>query len=623
MKKTVDTCFLYWTLFCIIGAFSVMVSCSGGGGGGGDDDDPLVWYQDADGDGYGDSTISMESLDQPQGYVSDNTDCDDTNGDINPGATETYGDGIDQDCDGSDLITFYRDADSDGYGDANSTYQAIFQPEGYVTDDTDCDDTDGTVNPGATETPDDGIDQDCDGRDLKTWYRDSDGDGYGSADDSKTNTTQPQGYVSDNTDCDDTDATINPGAAEILDDGIDQDCDGSDRSTFYKDEDGDGYGDQDSVYQGMSPPEGYVRDNTDCNDSDAAIHPGATEICGDTIDQNCDLLDANCRPTATIEAPATNAAYTVGQSISFSGTATDPEGSALTYKWYFGDGKSSTDQNPTHVYSQEGTFTVGLIVMDDHQQINAGIPTITLTINWPDPVTNSYGMTFQYIPQGTFEMGSPLTEFGRDTNETQHSVTLSSPFYLQSTEVTQGQWTSVMQSNPSSFTGCNDCPVESVSYNDIVNFITQLNQLDPGTYRLPTEAEWEYAARAGATTAFSRGDISNASEGCVAETTLDPIGWYCHNSETMTHPVGSKLPNDWGLYDMHGNVLEWCSDYYTGADYSSVAVVDPIGSATGNMRVIRGGDWFRSAQTARSANRDGIAPELKTDLLGFRLVKEN
>jgi hypothetical protein len=195
----------------------------------------LTWYYDSDGDGYGDPAISMAFASQPANYVADNTDCDDTDLTIHPGATEIAGDGIDQDCDGKDTPLskkWYYDGDGDKYGDPAVSMDFDSQPVGYVADNTDCDDTDSTIHPGATEIAGDGIDQDCDGKDTplsKTWYLDSDDDGCGDPAVSMVFDSQPVGYVADNTDCDDTDSTIHPGATEIAGDGIDQDCDGNDK----------------------------------------------------------------------------------------------------------------------------------------------------------------------------------------------------------------------------------------------------------------------------------------------------------------------------------------------------------------------------------------------------------
>jgi hypothetical protein len=433
-----------------------------------------VWYADTDGDGYGDNANSTVACDQPVGYVADNTDCDDGNPEINPGATDIPNDGIDQNCDGSDNVldtdedgvadnidncpsianpdqedldgdgfgdvcdddadgdgiasaedcddldaqigaatVWYADTDGDGYGDnANSTV-ACDQPVGYVADNTDCDDGNPEINPGATDIPNDGIDQNCDGSDnvldtdedgvadnidncpsianpdqedldgddigdvcdddadgdgiasaedcddmdaqigaATVWYADTDGDGYGDNANSTVACDQPVGYVADNTDCDDGNPEINPGATDIPNDGIDQNCDGSDNvldtdedgvadnidncpsianpdqedldgddigdvcdddadgdgiasaedcddmdaqigvaTKWYADADGDGFGDPNATKSACDQPENYVADNTDCDDDESSIFPGATEIANDGIDQDCDGQD--------------------------------------------------------------------------------------------------------------------------------------------------------------------------------------------------------------------------------------------------------------------------------------------------------------------------------------------
>lgn len=252
----------------------------------------------------------------------------------------------------------------------------------------------------------------------------------------------------------------------------------------------------------------------------------------------------------------------------------------------------------------------------------SGEATVTATAQGEEPsgdtFTNSLGMTFNLIPAGTFTMGSPEDELGRGSNETQHQVTLTNDYYMQTTEVTQGQWKAVMGSNPSSFQNCGDnCPVEQVSWNDIQNFITKLNGMGQGTYALPTEAQWEYAARAGSTTAFANGGITET--GWVYDTNLDAIGWYWYyNSAAPTHSVAGKLPNNWGLYDMHGNVWEWCNDWY--GSYSSVAATDPVGPGTGYSRVRRGGSGQDSPDHCRSAYRASNYQSDRASDLGFRLV---
>ena len=246
-------------------------------------------------------------------------------------------------------------------------------------------------------------------------------------------------------------------------------------------------------------------------------------------------------------------------------------------------------------------------------------------------ITNGLGMEFVYIPPGTFIMGSPSDEPSRDSDEKQHQVTLTKEFYIQTTEVTQGQWKAVMGNNPSYFKNCgDDCPVEQVSWNYVQQFISKLNQREgSGKYRLPTEAEWEYAARAGSTTAFANGDITET--GCGYDTNLNAMGWYCGNSNKKTNPVAQKQANAWGLYDMHGNVWEWCQDWF--ADYPSSFVTGPTGSYKGSGRVARGGSWFSSARRSRSAYRldtttggwlDHVSSnrlEHRSNNIGFRLLR--
>ena len=225
-----------------------------------------------------------------------------------------------------------------------------------------------------------------------------------------------------------------------------------------------------------------------------------------------------------------------------------------------------------------------------------------------DVITNTLGMRLAYIPAGRFDMGSPPEEKGRQPDEFQHQVTFTRPFRMGVTEVTQTQWQAVMGSNRSHFRG-EDLPVEKVSWRDAVAFCERLSQLEGQTYRLPTEAEWEYACRATTTTPFfSTGEI-------------DAVAWYATNSGEHTHPVGSREANAWGLYDMHGNVAEWCSDYY-GPDYPAAAVTDPTGPAEGKYQVIRGGSWGYFLRACRSAARSSALPSYQLIQTGFRVVME-
>jgi len=235
-------------------------------------------------------------------------------------------------------------------------------------------------------------------------------------------------------------------------------------------------------------------------------------------------------------------------------------------------------------------------------------------------LTNSLGMTFAYIPPGRFTMGSPESESGRGQDESRHLITLTRGFYMQTTEVTQDQWVAVMGSNPSSIDKCeNDCPVQNVSWDDVQDFIAKLNAMGEGTYRLPTEAEWEYAARATSDLAFADGDIGDIKGGeCTPDPNLETMGWYCDNSESTSHPVAQKNPNAWGLYDMHGNVWEWVQDWY--GEYPSGPVTDPSGPSTGSFRVFRGGAWVLGATSCRSAARGENMPASAFYFVGARLA---
>ncbi|CAK8711259.1 Formylglycine-generating enzyme family protein [Candidatus Electrothrix laxa] len=288
--------------------------------------------------------------------------------------------------------------------------------------------------------------------------------------------------------------------------------------------------------------------------------------------------------------------------------------------------------------------------------------------------TNSLGMIFHFLPSGTFTMGSPdgsgseEAEPGRDIDETQHLVTLSKSFYMQTTEVTNKQWNVVIVDTalgvlPSdSHTGDN-YPVENVNWYEAAYFANALSgseghsecyditecSLAPGDgmqcssvvvnadctgYRLPTEAEWEYAARATTTTAYANPvyfDSSNSETGLGFNDNLHAMGWYYYNNEmenshgeaayeSGTKPVSAKQANHWGLFDMHGNVWEWCQDWWDGSAYSSDSVTDPQGDETGSSRVVRGGSWKNYAERARSAVRLRNMPAYSSDYIGFRLV---
>ena len=210
-----------------------------------------------------------------------------------------------------------------------------------------------------------------------------------------------------------------------------------------------------------------------------------------------------------------------------------------------------------------------------------------------------------FVEGGTFQMGSNSDE---SDEHPVHSVTLSA-FNIGKYEVTQAQWTAIMGNNPSNFKGCDDCPVETVSWDDVQDFIRKLNAQTGKNYRLPTEAEWEYAANGGKS---SKGFTYSGSND------LNAVAWNTDNSGSKTHTVGGKQANELVIYDMSGNVSEWCSDWY-GA-YNSYSETNPTGASSGHGRVRRGGSWNGYANPCRTANRSGSYPYGKYNRNGFRLV---
>ena len=227
---------------------------------------------------------------------------------------------------------------------------------------------------------------------------------------------------------------------------------------------------------------------------------------------------------------------------------------------------------------------------------------------------------FRWCPAGKFTMGSPTSELGRFDNEKQHQVTLTKGFWMLETQVTQEMWQSVMGENPSSFEDSKKLPVEMVSWNDCQEYIEKLNSLKvaPAGYKfsLPTEAQWEYACRAGTTTALNNGKNLTGAEWETVCPNLSEVGWYGRNSGSKTHEVGLKKANAWGLCDMHGNVWEWCLDWY--GDYPGGSVTDPTGPTTGSSRVLRGGSWGSSAWYCRSASRNFNDPANRDVSFGVR-----
>ena len=760
MNKTLLRTIRYACLLAIIVVGLVCIIGTGGGGGGDDDNNGLnTYYRDGDNDGYGDADASIDASSRPQGYVADDSDCDDTNAAFHPGAAEVCSDGIDNDCDGQvdEGCSTHTCTDADGDGfyaqsgcgtavDCNDNNAAVRPGAAEVCDDAidndcdgqvdegcmddDCTDTDGdgfyaesgcgtavdcndnnaAVRPGAAEVCDDGIDNDCDGRVDEDCpdCTDADNDGY-----------YAEGGCDTAVDCDDARADINPGAAEACDDDIDNDCDGDvdEGCSTCTDADGDGY------YVEAGCLGNPMLDGVDCNDNDASVYPYATEICGDGIDNDCDgkvdededcsvddcrdadgdgyynktgcggnpMLDgidcndnnASIRPGATeicdgidndcdgqvdegctdntctdadgdgyyAEANCGNA-FIDGVDCNDNNAAVHPDATEVCNDRIDNNCDGQVDENCStgtctdadhDGYYAEADCSNPLNDAVDCNDSNAAVhPGAIETCGdgvdndcdgqvdegcTQDTFTNSLGMTFRRIPAGTFIMGS-------GSGDTPHQVTITRDFYIQTTEVTQAQWRAAYGGNPSYFSNCGgNCPVERVSWTMAQYFVGAMNTRGEGTYRLPTEAEWEYACRAGSNTAFSNGPITDLY--CGYDPSLSAIGWYCYNSAVSydgcenissytgptcagTNPVARKLPNAWGLFDMHGNVTEWVSDRY--AAYPAGSVVDPTGPATGTARIYRGGSWHDFAQNCTAAVRHTSCPVGTDNGGGFRLV---
>ncbi len=261
-------------------------------------------------------------------------------------------------------------------------------------------------------------------------------------------------------------------------------------------------------------------------------------------------------------------------------------------------------------------------------------PKIKEERNLTIPLSEKVSLDMIWIEPGSFMMGSPVGELGRDDDETQHRVTLTKGYWLGKYEVTQEQYKAIMGNNPSKFEG-NNLPVECVSWNDAMEFCRKLTDklgdTLPRGYKcsLPTEAQWEYACRAGTTSSLNSGKNMTTTEDDGVCDNLDEVGWYWmnggkknwnggNNPSTCTHPGGMKKPNVWGLYDMHGNVCEWCLDWY--GDYPTSAVTDPKGPNSGSGRVDRGGGWDSYARICRSAYRSGDDPGFRYNYFGFRVA---
>lgn len=222
--------------------------------------------------------------------------------------------------------------------------------------------------------------------------------------------------------------------------------------------------------------------------------------------------------------------------------------------------------------------------------------------------TDAIALNMVAVKGGSFNMGNAT---GDENEKPVHTVKLHD-FFMSKYEVTQEQWRAVMGDNPGYFKGCPDCPVENIDWEDAMRFIARLNELTGKHYRLPTEAEWEYAARGGTETAGNQYSGSN---------TLNDVAWYYQNSNKKTHPVGTKMPNELGIYDMSGNVWEWCSDWYGETYYAGSPLDNPRGPLTGDMHVLRGGSWFDFDIECLTIHRFHPLSDYRKYVIGFRLAE--
>ena len=307
---------------------------------------------------------------------------------------------------------------------------------------------------------------------------------------------------------------------------------------------------------------------------------------------------------------------------SINGAVSMPGGGDISFGDVDGDGRITITDAwliATYVVNPNDSRVSGLgigqrvwVVLDDPSSKLIGESGGIGGVGVEFPLLRGTSMEFVWISPGSFRMGSPSSELGRDSDEGPvHEVEISEGFWLGKYEVTQEQWVAVMGSNPSFYKGDARRPVENISWHDVQAFIGKLNPARETLYRLPTEAEWEYACRAGSSTRWSFGD---------GDSRLRDYAWYGgDNSLSGTKAVGSKWPNAWGLYDMHGNVREWVQDWY--GNYNSSRQIDPRGASTGSSRVIRGGDFNLNAQNVRSAERHRYSPDYRNSGIGVRLLK--
>ena len=524
---------------------------------------------------------------------------------------------MDSDCDGSlvdefadfdgDLIPDCVDTDDDGDGDPDTT---------------DCVDDDAAIYTGAPELCDT-IDSDCDAS-LVDEFADTDADGEPDCVDADTD-TDADGDPN-LTDCDDSDPAVYTGAPESCD-GVDSDCDGSLVDEFV-DTDGDdtpnctdGDDDNDGVLDGL---DGDPLDPDVCADVD-----------GDTCD-DCSVGSDDFGP-APDNLPASDGTDTDGDGLCNDGDTDDAVYSGAPEVC---DNGVDDDCNPATLDVGDGDGD-GWSCDVDCDDADVALTDCSLLD------TTVQGVGLITLPAGTFEMGCTSNQSGCGSDESPvHTVTLTHAFWLGETEVTQGQWQDLMLNNPSSFGSCGvGCPLETVNWYEALAFanavsdaesvpecyaLSDCNTNTPGNdlecatvtvdtpsgsvydcagYRLPTEAEWEYAARAGTDLLYAGSD------------TASDVAWYDDNALSTTHLAATQNANGWGLYDLSGNVWEWTWDWYEDDYYASGPATDPAGAASGSNHTVRGSAWSYDVSFARVANRSNNPAGVRYSHLGFRLAR--
>jgi hypothetical protein len=376
-----------------------------------DEDVQLSFYADADGDGFGDGSVSTQACSAPVNYVANNADCNDGNAQINPGIIEVIN-GVDDNCNGiiDDLVLIisYADGDGDGYGDPTLSVWDYLIPSGYVSNSGDCNDGSAAVHPGAAEVCND-VDDNCSGvidEGVKiTFYADSDGDTFGNSADVIQACTAPLGYVSNNGDCNDANAAVKPGASEVCN-NLDDNCSGAIdegvKITYYADGDSDGYGSATVSTQACSAPVGYVSNNTDCNDASAAVKPGASELCN-SIDDNCNGIVDDGAVSATVTPAGTVSICSGSNTVLQANT-----GSGLTYQWKKNGNNISGATLSSYTASSAATYTV-VVTKSTCSATSAGTTLNVISVTAPT-ITTSTGATTFCSNSGTY-LTTPVTGY--------------------------------------------------------------------------------------------------------------------------------------------------------------------------------------------------------------------